>query len=85
MNEKAAQIDLRLQKAFQKGLHLPENTDCSAMEFAKSAGWDSIAHLQLIAAIEEEFDVMVETADMLAMSSYSKAKEMVHKYDPSIS
>ncbi len=81
-NEK--DLDTRLQRAFQKGLHLSTDTDCSKMEFAKSTSWDSIAHMELIATIEEEFGIMIETADMLALSSYAKAKEMVKKYDPSI-
>lgn len=74
-------LTTKLQLAFQKGLHLPSNTNFESLEFAKSAGWDSIAHLQLIAAIEEQFDIMIETADLLAMSSYLKAIDIVSKYD----
>lgn len=77
-------LESRLQKAFQKGLHLPDDTDCTNLEFAKSPSWDSIAHMELIATIEEEFQIMVETKDMLDLSSYRIAKEMVKKYDPSI-
>ncbi len=74
-------LDSKLQKAFRKGLSLFVDADCTSMEFAKSSEWDSIAHLQLIAAIEEEFNMMIETQEMLAMNSYLKAKEIVRKHD----
>lgn len=70
----------KLQKAFQRGLNLASDTDFSSLEFAKSKGWDSIAHLQLVAAIEQEFGILIETNDMLTMSSYLKAIEIVNKY-----
>ena len=34
----------------------------------------------LIAEIEECFDIMVETEDLIAMGSFQKAVEMVEKY-----
>lgn len=75
----------QLQEAFIKGLNLPKDADFQTLEFAKSKGWDSIAHLKLVAAIENEFDIMMDTKDMLAMSSYIKAKEIVSKYGHSFS
>ena len=45
-----------------------------------SAGWDSVGHMGLIAAIEEAFDIMIETDDVIDMSSYPKAKEIISKY-----
>lgn len=69
-----------LMRAFRFALRLPENTDYKGLEFAKSAGWDSIAHLLLISSIEREFDIMISTTDVLAMSSFPKAVDIVKKY-----
>ncbi|MBM2814365.1 MAG: acyl carrier protein [Ignavibacteria bacterium] len=44
-------------------------------------GWDSVAHMKLIAAIEDAFDIMLDTDDVIDMSSFSKAKELIGKYD----
>ena len=43
--------------------------------------WDSITHLRLVTAIEDEFDVMFESEDVLEFRSYIKGKEILEKYD----
>lgn len=39
--------------------------------------WDSIGHMALIAALEDAFDVMMETDDIIDLSSYEKGKEIL--------
>lgn len=73
-------LESKLKAAFQFGLRLPDGVDTPSLEFAKSAGWDSIGHLQLIAAIEKEFDIMISTRDVLSMNSYKEAVNIVKKY-----
>ncbi len=46
--------------------------------------WDSVAHMKLIASIEDAFDLMIETDDVIDMSSYLKAKEILRKYSVDI-
>ena len=43
-------------------------------------GWDSVAHMALIAAIERAFDIMLETDDVIGMSSFAVAKTIVAKH-----
>ena len=43
--------------------------------------WDSVGHMQLIAALEEAFDIMFETDDIIDFSSYEKGKEYMAKYE----
>lgn len=43
--------------------------------------WDSVGHMQLVAAIEEAFDIMLETDDIIDLSSYEVGKEILKKYD----
>lgn len=74
------QLETKLQHAFEKGLGLTKPVNHTSLTFARSEGWDSIAHMRLIAAIETEFNIMIETNDVLAMSSYPVAKEIVEKY-----
>ncbi|MFM2486769.1 acyl carrier protein [Celerinatantimonas yamalensis] len=42
--------------------------------------WDSVAHMQLIAALEDSYDVMLDTDDIIDLSSFSKAREILAKY-----
>jgi acyl carrier protein len=42
--------------------------------------WDSTAHMILVAEIENQFDVMLDTDDIIDMSSVAKADEILAKY-----
>lgn len=41
--------------------------------------WDSVGHMSLVAAIEEAFGIMMETDDIINLSSYEKGKEILRK------
>ena len=47
----------------------------------QDAEWDSVGHMSLIAAIEEAFDIMLDTDDIIDFSSFEKGKEILEKYD----
>lgn len=42
--------------------------------------WDSVGHMTLVAALEDEFDIMIDTDDIIDLSSYEKGKEILAKY-----
>lgn len=44
-------------------------------------GWDSVAHMVLMATLEEAFDIMLDTDDIIDFSSFEKGKEILRKYD----
>lgn len=46
--------------------------------------WDSVGHMQLIAALEDAFDIMMDTDDIIDLSSFDKGKEILKKYDVEI-
>ncbi|KJJ65609.1 acyl carrier protein [Enterocloster citroniae] len=54
------------------------NGDFSILNVDK---WDSVAHMQLIAEIEDTFDIMFDTDDIIGFSSYDKGLEILKKYD----
>ncbi len=43
--------------------------------------WDSVGHMSLVAAIEDEFDIQLDTDDIIDMSSFEKAQEILAKYN----
>jgi acyl carrier protein len=51
------------------------------MEFNTNVEWDSVAHMQLIASLENAFDIMFEMDDIVDLSSYKKGKEILSKYN----
>ena len=43
--------------------------------------WDSVAHMTLIAALEDAYDILLETDDIIAMSSVGEIRAILKKYD----
>jgi acyl carrier protein len=68
-----------LIQAFRDALALPEDTDIPALAYGDHPNWDSVGHMALIAEIEERFDVMFDTDDVLALSSFDQALTMVRR------
>lgn len=69
--------ETRLQQAFQTALGLPPETDWPSLAYAQHEHWDSLGHMALVAEIEEAFEIMMDTDDVIAMSSYPVAVELL--------
>jgi acyl carrier protein len=67
----------KLKSAFIEALHVSPDDDFESMAYGQTPGWDSVAHMTLIAEIETAFDIMLATDDVIGMSSFHKAKEIV--------
>lgn len=70
----------QLRSAFQTTFGLSENTDFDRLAYGETAGWDSVAHMGLVSEIENTFDIMLATDDVIDLSSFPKAKEILGKY-----
>ena len=44
-------------------------------------GWDSVHQLNIIALLEESFDIMLDPEDIMELTSYEKGKELRAKYE----
>ena len=69
-----------LKAAFTETIGLAPDTDFDSVAYGKTAGWDSVAHMALISAIESKFDIMLDTEDVIGLSSYPEAKKILAKY-----
>ena len=54
------------------------------LEYNTIDEWDSIGHMGLMSALEDAFDIMLETEDIIEFSSYEKGKEILKKYEVEI-
>jgi acyl carrier protein len=75
-----SEAESKLRAAFVESLGIPADTELEGLTYRGIKQWDSVAHMQLVAAIESAFDLMLETDDVLGMSSYGKAQEIVRKH-----
>jgi acyl carrier protein len=61
------------------------NVDASVLndDFGKDTieSWDSVHQLNIIAQLEETFDLLLEPEDIMACTSFAKAKEILRKND----
>lgn len=73
-------MEERVFQQFVSVVSVPTDADRGSIRYNETAGWDSVAHMTLIAALETEFDCMLEMEDILDMSSYDKAVSIMGKY-----
>ena len=79
-------VEDTLKTAFSEGLGVSlGETDWSSLTYRGIPEWDSVAHMQVIAEIEDAFDIMLEIDDVTGMSSFEIAKDILTKYDLSFS
>lgn len=72
--------EVKLRQAFAAGLNMTEANIEEGMKYGNTKGWDSVAHMSLVASLDSTFDVMLEIDDVLDLSSYGKAREILAKY-----
>jgi len=70
----------KLRSAFSQGLRIPMEQLKEDISYNSTPGWDSIAHMALIGSLDATFNIMMETDDIIDLSSYQKAKEILAKY-----
>lgn len=73
-------MEIKLTNVFVDSLNLDSSKIVDSLTYGETPEWDSVAHMALIAAIEEAFDIMIDAEDVIDMSSFAKAKEIVAKY-----
>jgi acyl carrier protein len=67
----------KLKAAFHAALPLADPVDYQQIIYGQTSGWDSIAHMSLIAEIETRFDIMLSTDELITLISFSKARELL--------
>ena len=69
----------KYRNAFVEGLAISED-QVDGLVFQGVPEWDSVGHMGLIAALEEAFDIVFDTDDIVDLSSFEKGKEILGKY-----
>ena len=52
----------------------------SDFNFGAAKGWDSLAHMELIAQLEDAFDIMLEADEIMHFGGYENGKKILEKY-----
>ncbi|WP_018214827.1 acyl carrier protein [Salinispora vitiensis] len=70
----------RLRHVFRNSLELSDELPVDDLEYRGNAQWDSLAHMSLVAAIEDEFGVMLDTDEVIDLSSFIRAQQILEKH-----
>ena len=71
----------KYDQAFIESFSIDESKLGDNLEYNTIPEWDSVGHMGLIAELEEVFDIMMETDDIIDFSSYKKGFELIAKYE----
>jgi acyl carrier protein len=74
----------KLHEIVAKGLMLDADKVNDALQYNSIPEWDSVAHMTLIADLEDAFGIMLDTDDIIAMSSVGTIRDILKKYDVSV-
>lgn len=69
-----------LEQIFADSLAINLSDISDELTYQSIPQWDSVAHMTLIAAVEDEYGIMLDTDDIIDMSSVGKAKAILQKY-----
>jgi acyl carrier protein len=70
----------KYDKVFMESLSLPADQLNDALVYNSVKAWDSVGHMAMMAQLEAEFEIMMDTDDIIDFSSYPKGKEILAKY-----
>lgn len=71
----------KYNQVFMESFEISDVDQLSELEYQGIDLWDSVGHMGMIASLEEAFDIMFETDDIIDFNSYQKGKELLRKYN----
>lgn len=72
----------RLTDLVVEVLRIPHDEVVDTLDMEETGTWDSLSHMQLIAAIEDEFGIELTADDIVAMRSVGQIKDVLRtKYN----
>jgi len=74
----------KYKNAFIKSLSIEKDSFKDNLEYNEIPEWDSIGHMTLMSGLEEEFNISLETDDIVDFSSFKKGIEILNKYNVKI-
>lgn len=67
----------RLRAVFIEALDLGADVDLENLKYRDIGAWDSVGQMSLVAAIEDEFGIRLETDQVIDLNSFQAAVALV--------
>lgn len=72
--------DKKYKEIFIKSLNLKNSDFKESIKYNDVPEWDSIGHMNLISALEDEFKISIDTDDVVEFSSFKVGIKILKKY-----
>ena len=69
-----------LRQCFQSALGLKATDALEGLAYGASPVWDSVAHTALVAELESSFGVELTSQDILQITSFQKARQVLERH-----
>ena len=66
----------KYNKVFMVTLEISKDI-LDGLKYQSIPQWDSVGHMRLIAELEDTFEIMMDTDDIIDFNSYEKGKEIL--------
>jgi acyl carrier protein len=76
-------INYRLKKIISQILKIGLNEVDEGLHIDNNPNWDSLKHLKLIIALENEFDITIDSEDISRMLDFKSINKIVSLYEDS--
>ena len=70
----------KYNEAFTTSFGISEEKLNESLVYESIPEWDSVGHMGMIAALEDAFEIEMETDDIIDFSSYEIGKKLLNKY-----
>ena len=70
----------KYRKVFRSIFDVEDDVLNETFRFNNVEKWDSVAHMSLISALEDEFEVLFDTEDILSYGSFENGMKILTKY-----
>ena len=71
----------KYNQSFIKALSITEDKLEDSLNYQDIPEWDSVGHMSLVAELEDNLGIMMDTDDIIDFNSYQKGKEILKNYD----
>jgi len=70
-------LEDQMEEVFVQALDLDGDVDVKTLKYRGIERWDSLAHMELIMAIEERFGIVLDPVEVLKINSFVAAVSIV--------
>ena len=70
----------KYKKVFIESLSIDSTKFSDQIKYNDIPEWDSLGHMTLISALEENFSITIDTDDIVDFSSFEVGKKILSKY-----